>query len=54
MSKKKELTKENKSQSEEEKIQFGDKMFICFACGQMINESTKKCPYCGTLINPIS
>ena len=52
MSNKKDKNKENKSQPEEERIQFGDKTLICFACGQKINENTKNCPYCGILIKP--
>ncbi len=32
----------------EEKILFGEKMTTCFACGEVIKEGTKKCPYCET------
>jgi len=35
---------------DEERIQFGEKTIVCFACGQKINETTKTCPYCGTKI----
>jgi len=52
MPNKKEVKKEDEVEPDEEKIQFGDKTFICFACGQKINEDTKNCPYCGTIIKP--
>jgi len=50
MPNKKEVKKEDEVEPDEEKIQFGDKTFICFACGQKIIEDTKNCPYCGTII----
>jgi rubrerythrin len=53
MSNKKEVNKEEQFEPDEESIQFGEKTFICFACGQKINEETNKCPYCGTIIKSI-
>lgn len=47
----KRIKKEEKIVTDEEKIQFGKKTFICFACGQKISKETKNCPYCGTIIN---
>ncbi|TFG30030.1 MAG: zinc-ribbon domain-containing protein [Promethearchaeota archaeon] len=48
------IEKLNRSKTEngkdEEKIQFGEKTLVCFACGHKINDATKKCPYCGTKI----
>ena len=35
---------------DEERIQFGKKTIVCFACGQKIDDTTKNCPYCGTKI----
>jgi len=51
MPNKKETSKEEKIKIDEERIEFGKKTFICFACGQQISEETKNCPYCGTMIN---
>ena len=48
MPKEKETNRIDKSESDEEKIQFGEKSIVCFACGQEIDEKTNKCPYCGT------
>jgi len=45
------IKKEEKIETDEERIQFGKKAFICFACGQKISEETRNCPYCGTTIN---
>ena len=30
----------------EEKILFGEKEILCFACGEKLDISAKKCPYC--------
>ncbi len=48
MPKEKEIKAVKESNRDEERIHFGKKTFICFACGQKINEETKTCPNCGT------
>ena len=30
------------------KIQYGDSLISCFACGEKIGTNTKICPYCNT------
>ncbi|MFX1257067.1 MAG: hypothetical protein ACFFAN_04360 [Promethearchaeota archaeon] len=44
----KEKKKANGLGLSEEKILYGDKLTVCFACGQKIEILTEKCPYCGT------
>ena len=48
MPKEKEIKAVKESERDEERIHFGEKTFLCFACGQKINEETKTCTYCGT------
>ncbi len=32
----------------DERILFGEKVSVCFACGEKIGLDTKVCPYCNT------
>jgi uncharacterized OB-fold protein len=46
--------KENNSKSltqNGEKILFGTRNLICFACGEKLPPNTRICPYCNTKIN---
>jgi rRNA maturation endonuclease Nob1 len=41
--------KENKDVNVKEgEILIGEGKVVCFACGEVVDENTKICPYCGT------
>lgn len=46
--KRKRPMKEETKTEDQEKIFFGEKMKICFACGEKFDDNTETCPYCGT------
>jgi uncharacterized OB-fold protein len=51
MSNNKKETNENVSNQNGEKILFGVRNLVCFACGEKLPPNTKICPYCNTKIN---
>ena len=48
MSDKKSKSSDKESEDNSEKIYFGEKSEVCFACGEKIASLTDKCPYCNT------
>ena len=51
MSNNKKDTTNNSSNQNGEKILFGVRTLICFACGEKLAPNTLICPYCNTKIN---
>jgi uncharacterized OB-fold protein len=51
MSNDKKETNEVSSNQNGEKILFGERTLICFACGEKLAPNTVICPYCNTKIN---
>jgi len=42
--------KSKKSKKNGEKILIGEKVVLCFACGEKIEAGTEICPFCETIL----
>jgi uncharacterized protein CbrC (UPF0167 family) len=45
------LPKEQEHEKDLERVYFSEDVITCFACGEKISGSYKKCPYCGTKLD---